>query len=60
MLVRELGSRGSLKDQNMHIINQVASTLPAEASGLDLNRRLLEYTMTQKEKAPFTQLCWKH
>jgi hypothetical protein len=39
----------SLKDQNMHIINQVGSTLPAEASGLDLNKRLLEYVMTQKK-----------
>lgn len=37
----------SLKDQNMHIINQVASTLPAEASGLDLNKRIMEYSMTQ-------------
>lgn len=39
----------NLKDQNMLIINQVASSLPAEASGTDLNRRLLEYAMTQKK-----------
>lgn len=44
----------SLKDQNMHIINQVASTLPAEASGLDLNKRLLEYVMSQKKGALHT------
>ena len=39
----------NLKEQNMLIINQVGSTLPAEASGLDLNKRLLEYVMTQKK-----------
>lgn len=39
----------NLKDQNMLIINQVGSSLPAEASGTDLNRKLLEYTMTQKK-----------
>ena len=39
----------NLKDQNMLIINQMASTLPAEASGTDLNRRLLEFSMTQKK-----------
>ena len=33
----------------MLIINQVASSLPAEATGTDLNRRLLEYAMTQKK-----------
>lgn len=39
----------NLKEQNMLIINQVASTLPADASGFELNKRLLEYTMTQKK-----------
>jgi len=39
----------SLKDQNMLIINQMASTLPEGASGTDLNRRLLEFAMTQKK-----------
>jgi hypothetical protein len=37
-----------LKDQNMLIINQVATTVPPEGTGLDLNRRLLEFVMTQK------------
>lgn len=32
----------NLKDQNIHIINQVASFLPADASGSDLNKHLLE------------------
>jgi hypothetical protein len=39
----------NLKDQNMLIINQVGSSMPAEASGTDLNRRLLEFTMSQKK-----------
>lgn len=32
----------NLKEQNIHIINQVASILPADVSGSDLNRQLLE------------------
>lgn len=39
----------NLKEQNMLIINQVGSTLPAEASGADLNRRLMEFIMTQQK-----------
>ncbi|MEO5564520.1 MAG: hypothetical protein ABIR18_13825 [Chitinophagaceae bacterium] len=38
----------NLKDQNMLIINQIASGIQAEASGTDLNRRLLEFTMSDK------------
>ena len=41
----------NLKDQNMLIINQVATTLPSEAKGIDLNRRLLEYVMSSKKGA---------
>ena len=41
----------NLKDQNMLIINQVASTLPNGATGLELNKRLLEFVMTQKKGA---------
>ena len=37
----------NLKDQNMLIINQVAATLPDEARGIDLNRRLMEFMMSQ-------------
>lgn len=44
----------NLKEQNMLIINQVASTLPAEATGTDLNKRLLEFIMTQKQGALHT------
>ncbi|MBC7828770.1 MAG: hypothetical protein H7122_13555 [Chitinophagaceae bacterium] len=32
----------NLKEQNIHVINQVASFLPPEASGTDLNKHLLE------------------
>jgi hypothetical protein len=39
----------NLKDQNMYIINQIGSAMPAEASGTDLNRRLLEFTMTDRK-----------
>ena len=39
----------SLKDQNMLIINQIASALPPEAKAVDLNRQLLEFVMTQKK-----------
>ena len=36
-----------LKDQNIYIINQLASTLPADSMGLDLSKRILEYSMTK-------------
>jgi hypothetical protein len=32
----------NFKEQNIHVINQVASFLPADASGMDLNKSLLE------------------
>lgn len=44
----------NLKDQNMLIINQVAASLPADASGTDLGRALLEFVMTQKKGAIHT------
>jgi hypothetical protein len=40
----------NLKDQNIHIINQVASYLPADVSGVDLNKQLLEM-LVQNPKA---------
>ncbi len=39
----------NLKEQNMHIINQVASVIPPDAKGIDLNRALLEFTMTDSK-----------
>jgi hypothetical protein len=41
----------NLKEQNMLIINQVASTLPDGATGMELNKRLLEFVMSQKKGA---------
>ena len=40
----------NLKEQNMLIINQVASFLPPDASGMDLNKSLLE-VLVQNPKA---------
>lgn len=37
-----------LKDQNVYIINQVAATLPQQAIAMDLSKRILEYTLTDK------------
>lgn len=39
----------NLKEQNMLVVNQLASALPANATGLDLNKLLLEYLMTDKK-----------
>jgi hypothetical protein len=38
----------NLKDQNMLIINQVSTAVPADAKGIDLNRLLLEFVMKDK------------
>jgi hypothetical protein len=40
----------NLKDQNLLIINQVASYLPQEATGIDLNKSILEM-LVQNPKA---------
>ena len=37
----------NLKEQNMHLINQVASILPPDANGMDLNKKLLDFVMNQ-------------
>lgn len=34
-----------LKDQNIYIINQIASALPSDAPGIELSKRLVEYSM---------------
>ena len=41
----------NLKEQNMLIINQVAGSLPNGATGFDLNKRLMEFAMTEKKGA---------
>lgn len=33
----------NLKEQNIYIINQLAATLPANASGMDLNKHIIDY-----------------
>ena len=41
----------NLKEQNMLVINQFSNALPVNASGLDLNKVLLEYLMTDTKGA---------
>jgi hypothetical protein len=41
----------NLKEQNMLIINQVAGSMPTGATGFDLNKRLMEFAMTDKKGA---------
>jgi hypothetical protein len=36
-----------LKDQNIYVINQLAATLPHHANGMDLCKRILEYSMNE-------------
>jgi hypothetical protein len=40
----------NLRDQNMLIINQIASVLPPDAKANDLNKQLLEVIMNQQDK----------
>jgi hypothetical protein len=39
----------TLKEQNIHLVNQVALILPQDASGLELSRKLLEVIMSQPQ-----------
>lgn len=39
----------NLKEQNQLVVNQLANALPPNATGLDLNKLLLEYLMTDKK-----------
>ncbi len=39
----------NLKEQNILVINQFANTLPPQATGMDLNKFLLEYLMNDKK-----------
>ncbi len=41
---------GNLKDQNSFIINQLAATLPSEASGIELSKRILEYVASTESE----------
>ena len=44
----------NLKDQNIHLINQVASVLPPEATGLDLSKKILDFVLNQPQGAMHT------
>ncbi|MEP6749811.1 MAG: hypothetical protein ABJB86_18885 [Bacteroidota bacterium] len=44
----------SLKDQNIHLVNQVASVLPAEANGMDLNKKILDFVLNQPQGSMHT------
>jgi hypothetical protein len=44
----------NLKEQNILIINQIAATLPANANGLDLNKRILEFVMNHPKGSMHT------
>ncbi len=37
-----------LRDQNIYVLNQLAATLPGNASAFELSKIVLEYTMTEK------------
>lgn len=39
----------NLKEQNLLAVNQLAALLPQNATGLDLNKLVLEYVMTDKK-----------
>lgn len=39
----------NLKEQNIYIINQLAATLPQQATALDLNKRVVEYLMSDEK-----------
>jgi len=41
----------NLKEQNLLAINQIANTLPANATGLDLNKQLVDFSMNDKKGA---------
>lgn len=45
-----------LKDQNLLIVNQVASVLPADASGMDLNRSILEFMLNDEKRGTFHEI----
>jgi hypothetical protein len=44
----------TLKDQNIHLINQVAVVLPAEANGMELNKKILDLILGQQQGSMHT------
>ncbi|MGB4845122.1 MAG: hypothetical protein WBP16_11710 [Ferruginibacter sp.] len=47
---------GNLKDQNTFIINQLAATLPSDAAGIELSKRILEYVSSTESELSTTVL----
>ena len=47
---------GNLKDQNTFIINQLAATLPPDANGIELSKRILEYVASTESELNITVL----
>ncbi|MEO5500108.1 MAG: hypothetical protein ABIR31_01585 [Ginsengibacter sp.] len=45
----------NLKEQNIYIINQLTSTLPPQASGMDLNKQLIDF-LINNPKASLHQI----
>ena len=44
----------NLKEQNIYIINQLATTLPFQASGMDLNKQIIDYLMSNPKASLHT------
>ena len=44
----------TLKDQNMHVINQMAGILPPDTSGVEFNKKLLELILSQPQGSMHT------
>lgn len=42
---------GNLKEQNIYIINQIASILPPNASAMDLNKQIVEFMVQNNPQA---------
>lgn len=39
----------NLKEQNIHLVNQIAAILPPETSGVELNKKIIEFIMSQPQ-----------
>jgi hypothetical protein len=46
----------NLKEQNIHIINQLASILPNETSGQEFNKKIIEFIMSQPQGSMHTMV----
>ncbi|ULQ54459.1 hypothetical protein [Flavihumibacter fluvii] len=44
----------NLKEQNIHLVNQIAAILPQETSGVELNKKIIEFIMSQPQGSMHT------